>query len=405
MRTTPFHERANALNRTQLWTHWAGYLSAVRYDHSATIEYFATRNAVALFDSSPLFKYRIAGPDSERFLAGVLTRDIRTCPPGSAQYTIWCDDEGYVIEDGVALRLNDDEFLLTSAEPNLDYFQKLVGRDDVKITDISEEYGLLAVQGPHSLNALRKIAPGVERLKYFDVMNGTISGCDVIISRTGFTADLGYEIWAPREHAIAVWDAVMSAGHDYNAIPMGMSALGMARLDGGLLLIDVDFGSSRHAWTPAFKETPTELGLGWMLANPDDRPFVGKQAIGRELRNHTSRWRTVGFALDPMEYESLFNSQGLIAPKEGVYVEEVHSLYDRDYNHDRDAAYLGYASSFGFSPIAKRHIGLAKLPLDHTPGSTVYLELMVANAPRYVRAEVTRTPFWNPARKTEETTS
>lgn len=398
MKTTPFHERTNALNRTQLWSHWAGYLSAVRYDHSPTIEYFATRNAVAVFDTSPLFKYRISGRDAEAFLAGVLTRDVRTCGVGSSQYTIWCDDEGYVAEDGVVLRTSADEYLLTSAEPNLDYFTRHIGPADVTVLDISSDYGLLAIQGPHATNALSRICRGVAGLSYFGVVESTIDGVAVFVSRTGFTGDLGYEVWVPAESAHAVWDAIMRAGSDYNIVPMGLTALGMSRLDAALLLIDVDFSSSRHAWTTAFKETPDELGLGWMYQAGDDRSFIGRRAIDAERSNATTRWKTVGFVLDPQHYERVYNEAGLIAPKEGVYLEATHSLYDRDYNEDPEANYLGYATSFGFSPILKRHIGLAKLPLEVT--GPVFLELMVAHRPHYVRGEPTKTPFYNPARKT-----
>lgn len=402
MRRTPFHERTNILNRTQLWSHWAGYLSAVRYDHSAAVEYFATRNAVALFDTSPLFKYRISGPDAETFLAGVLTRDIRTCPPGSSQYTVWCDDDGYVVEDGLVLHLAENEYLLTSADPNLDYFSRLVGSDDVTVSDVSDDFALLAVQGPHSIDTLARVSPEVGRLAYFDVTDTVISDTPVIISRTGFTGDLGYEIWVRSADAVTIWDAVMEAGADYNAIPIGQTALGMARLDAAMLLIDVDFHSSRHAWTTSFKETPDELGLGWMIRPADDRSFIGKQAIATERSNATTRWRTVGFGLDATAYETTYNDLGLIAPKNGFYVEATHSLYDRDYNVSQDAQYLGYATSLGFSPILKRHIGLAKLPLDHS--GELYLELMVAHRPQYVRAERMQTPFWNPPRKTGDLT-
>lgn len=398
MRRSPFHERTNALNRTQLWTHWAGYLSAVRYDHSPAIEYFATRNAVALFDTSPLFKYRISGEDAEKFLIGVFTRDIRTCSVGSSQYTAWCDDEGYVLEDGLVLRVTEDSYLVTSAEPNLDYFSRLVGSANVSISDISDDYGLLAVQGPHSADTMERICPEVATLPYFGVITTEIAGCPVVLSRTGFTGDLGYEIWVPASDALTVWDSVMSAGADFNAIPMGLTALGMARLDAAMLLIDVDFQASRHAWTTSFKETPDELGLGWMFRPDDDRSFIGRRAIEAERTAGTTRWNTVGFALDPLHYESVYNDAGLIAPKNGVYSEDTHSLYDRDYNRDAEAQYLGYATSFGFSPMVKRHIGLAKLPRHHT--GDLYLELMVAHRPNYVQGERVSTPFYNPPRKT-----
>jgi aminomethyltransferase len=162
IRTSPFHGRTSARNETRLWEHWSGMLAANRYQMSDKFEYFAVRNAAGVCDSSPLYKYRIHGPDAERFLSGVLTRDIRTCAPGNAQYTVWPDDRGFVIEDGVILRPGKDEFLLTAAEPNLAYFQDLIGRDRVVIEEVSDEVGVLAVQGPRSrdlLARLRGIAP------------------------------------------------------------------------------------------------------------------------------------------------------------------------------------------------------------------------------------------------------
>ena len=156
VKKTPFHERTEELNQTMLWEHWAGYAVSSQYQYSTVFEYFATRNSAGLFDTSPLFKYRFKGPDATKFLAGVLTRDVRSCATGQAQYTIWCDDRGFVIEDGVVLHVSEDEYWLTSAEPNLRYFSQLVGRMQVEVSDISDEYGLLALQGPHSLNILQQ---------------------------------------------------------------------------------------------------------------------------------------------------------------------------------------------------------------------------------------------------------
>lgn len=403
MRTTPFHERIAPLNRTHLWEHWAGYVTPVAYQHSVATEYLATRNSVAVFDTSPLFKYRIAGTDATAFLAGVFVRDIRSCAIGEGQYTVWCDDEGYVLEDGVILRLDETEYVLTSAEPNLRYLRSLAAGHDVNIDDLSDDYGILAVQGPHSIDVVEHLAPDGGSLPYFGVTQTSIDGHDVVISRTGFTADLGYEIWIETADAVAVWDVLMDAGAHFNVIPMGMRALGMARLDGGMLLINADFEPARHAWTDAQRETPDELGLAWMVDLADDRPFVGRRAIEAERATGKTRWKTVGFQVDAPAYEGVYNVAGLAAPKDGVYEETAHSLYDRDFNADAGAQWIGYATSFGFSPILKRHIGLAKLPTDRcTPGSTAHLELVVNHRPKYVPVEVTKTPFWNPARKTQK---
>ena len=201
-----------AANQTSLWSHWSGHLVVDKYQMSEKFEYVAIRNAAGLFDSSPLYKYRIVGPDAERFLGGVLTRDIRTCRPGQAQYTIWCDDRGFVNEDGVVFRHGDDDFLLTAAEPNLSYFQNLIGRERVEISDVTDDYAMLAVQGPSSRTILAQLAPEVDRLGFFDHTPAKLGDVPVTISRTGFTGDLGFEIISDAADANAVWDAVTEVG-------------------------------------------------------------------------------------------------------------------------------------------------------------------------------------------------
>ena len=221
---TPFHDRLAAYNETHLWSHWSGYLWAEKYQISEKFEYFAIRNSAALIDTSPLYKYSIVGRDAERFLGGVLARDIRSCRDGQAQYTIWCDDRGFIVEDGVVLRKTSNEFLLSAAEPNLAYLQDLVGRDRVEITDVSADFGALAVQGPRSRELLMKLAPEVEHLKYFHHMPINIGHVAVTVSRTGYTGDLGYELWVDRGDAIEMFDTVVEASHGMGVIPAGGQA-------------------------------------------------------------------------------------------------------------------------------------------------------------------------------------
>ena len=225
IRTSPFHERTSALNETGLWSHWSGHLAADRYQMSDKFEYFAVRNSAGIFDSSPLYKYRIHGPDAERFLAGVLARDIRTCPPGHAQYTTWCDDRGFVVEDGVILRHGPSEFLLTAAEPNLAYFEDLIGRDRVTIEEVSHDYGVLAVQGPRSRDLLARLVPGAATIPYFGLTSGTIAGSPVTVSRTGYSGDLGFEIWVEAPDALKVWDAMWDSVEGHGVLPFGLDAL------------------------------------------------------------------------------------------------------------------------------------------------------------------------------------
>ncbi len=397
IRTTPFHSRLSELNTTGLWTHWSGYLSAQKYDMSAKHEYFAVRNSAGFFDTSPLFKYWIRGSDAERFLAGVMTRDIRTCRPGRAQYTVWCDDRGFVLEDGVLFRHSDNEFLLTAAEPNLGYLSDLIGRLDVQVEDVSDAYGMLAVQGPRSREILSKLAPEVERLAYFEHAEAKIGPSPVTISRTGYTGDLGFEVRVGADEASAVLDAVIEAGDGYGFRPFGEQALLMTRIEAGLVLINVEFSSSRFAYTDHERVTPRELGFGWMLRgiDADDRPFIGRSAIRREIADKSSRWSSVGLMVDWQDYDRLYNRAGLIPPKDETPLDYESMLYD-----DRGER-IGYATSLMYSPVLQRHIAMARVRPDHAAiGTRVNLELTINHEYRTVGADVARLPLFNPQRKT-----
>jgi aminomethyltransferase len=398
IRTTPFHERTGALNESSLWGHWSGYLAAEKYSLSEKFEYFAVRNAAGIFDSSPLFKYRFSGAGAERFLAGVLARDPRGLAPGHAQYSIWCDDRGYLVEDGVLLRHGPNDFMLTSAEPNLAYFAGLVGRgDDVVIGDESEEWAVLAIQGPRSRVVLAGLDKAVERLPYFGLAKAKIAGRKVTVSRTGFTGDLGYEVWVRAEDALLVWDAVWAASRGHGVLPFGLQALDMTRIEAGLLLLDVDFRNSRLAWTDADRATPHEMGLGWMLRGvmEDDRAFIGRDAIRREVAGGTSRYRTTGLVIDWRDWDRVHDEGGLIPPKDHTPIQEEMYVYDDD------GGQVGYATSLMYSPVLQRHIAIVRVPVAASaPGTKVNFEIPVNHRYVHVAAHTARMPLYNPARKT-----
>lgn len=397
LRESPFHDRVAAVNETSLWSHWAGYLVVDRYQMSEKFEYMAIRNAVGAFDSSPLYKYRIVGPDAERFLGGVLARDVRTCRPGQAHYTIWCDDRGYVNEDGVVFRHASDDFLLTAAEPNLSYFRQLIGCDRVEITEVTDDIAVLAVQGPRSRVVLADLAPEIDRLAPFEHAPAKIAGAPVTISRTGFTGDLGFEIYADAADALAVWDAVFEVGTPHGMLPFGQTALLMARIEAGLLLINVDFEASRLAENDEHRSTPVELGLRWMLTGIDDdsRPFIGRRAIRRELANGTSRWKMMGLLVDPFDHATKYTAAGMMPPKDHIPVHDDMMVYDADEQR------VGYATSFMYSPVMQRHIALARVRPDlASPGTRLNLEFTINHRYVQVGAEVARTPFFAPDRKT-----
>ena len=396
IRTTPFHERTSALNETGLWEHWSNHLVTVKYQQSEKFEYFAIRNAAGLFDTSPLYKYRFRGPDAEHYLAGVLARDPRI-EPGRAQYTLWCDDRGFVVEDGVLLRRSNDEYLLTAAEPNLAYFRDLAGQERVEIDEVTDDYGVLAIQGPRSREILASVAPAMAALPYFGLTETRIDGANVLVSRTGYTGDLGYEIWVAAADALRTWDAVWAASVGQGVIPFGMTALYMARIEAGLILLDVDFRNSRFSWTAADRSTPIELGFGWMFRDFEttDRVFIGRDAIRREMAEKSSRWKVTGLIVDWQDWDRRHDAAGLIPPKDHTPIQDEYYVYDDDLRQ------LGYATSLMYSPMLQRHIALARVPLDHaTPGSRVKLEYPVNHRYEYFDAHVARLPLFNPERRT-----
>lgn len=398
VKKTPFYGCTGPLNEMMLWEHWAGYLVAQQYQHSVNFEYYAIRNSAGLFDTSPLFKYAFKGADVTHFLSGVLARDIRPCQVGQAQYTIWCDDEGWILEDGVIMRVGEDEYWLTAAEPNLRYFRNLVGYgQDVTVEDISEQYGILALQGPHSLNVLNELTKDAKELGYFELTHTKVAKKEVVLSRTGYTGDLGYELWVKAADAEVVWQTLMEAGAGYNIIPFGQKVLHMARIDAGMLLIDIEYHSARHAWTDEQRSSPIELGLGWMFRGlkEDERPFIGRHAIEKELAEKSSRWRLVGIEVDWESYEETYTKLGMMPPKESTPIEEAMSLYDEN------KAWQGHTTSYFFSPLLKKHVAIAKVvPKKAKKGTPLQLELMINDRPRLVQAQVVKLPFFNPERKT-----
>ena len=394
--TTPFHARLSELNTSGLYTHWQGQLSALRYGDAPKHEYFAVRNSVGIFDTSQLYKYWIRGRDAERLLAGILVRDIRTCRPGRAQYTIWCDDRGFVMEDGVVFRHSPTEFLMTAARPNLGYLASLRGRLQVELEDATDAFGVLAVQGPRSREVLGQLTGDAEALRYFEHAQTKIASAPVTVSRTGYTGDLGFEITVDADRALDVLDAVLAAGRGRGMRPFGEEALMMLRIEAGLPLVDVDFHNSRLAFTDHDRVTPKELGMGWMLRNIDDeRAFIGRDSIRHELDQGTSRWATVAIVVDWQDWDRLHRDAGLLPPKDERPLPYESMLYDDAGHHG------GYTTSFMYSPVLQRHIGLARVrPELSAPQTPVHIELAVNHHNTRVLARTARLPLFNPKRKT-----
>jgi aminomethyltransferase len=390
---TPFHERTFALCESLNYREWSGYYTVSAYETHHEHEYNAIRNAAALIDISPLFKYMVTGPDASRLVNRVITRDVERMKVGRVFYTPWCDEQGMVIDDGTVARLDEQTFRWTAADPNLRWLTQNAAGMNVRIEDVSETTAALAVQGPMSARVLRACAQAdIDGLKYFRITSGDIGGIAVDISRTGYTGDLGYEIWMESRRALDVWDAVMAAGRGYDIQPAGMLALDVARVEAGLLLIDVDFIGSKKAMTAAQKYTPFQMGLG-RLVNAEKAPFVGGEALAREREQGPHR-TIVGLEVNWDDVETFYEREGLapVAPSAASRspVPVAHG-----------GLQVGRATTTAWSPALKRLIALATIDAPHARvGTELRMEVTIEGVRRWARATVVSTPFFDPDRKT-----
>jgi aminomethyltransferase len=391
---TAFHERTFPLCESLNYREWSGYYAVSAYEPHHEHEYNAIRNAAALIDISPLFKYRLTGPDATRLVDRIITRDMRKVSIGQVIYTPWCDEEGKVIDDGTVSRLEENTYRWTAADPSLRWFTQNATGMDVLIEDISESVAALALQGPTSGRLLKSLAAAddLENLKYFRVTKATIAGIPVEISRTGYTGDLGYEIWVPANHAVAIWDALMDHGRAFDIHPAGMLALDVARIEAGLLLIDIDFNSSKKALIEEQKYSPFEMGLG-RLVNLDKGRFVGQAALRDEQKRGHAR-EIVGLAIDWTEVEKLYEDVGLPPAVSPIASRVAVPVF-------KDGTQVGKATSSTWSPTLKRMIALATVKREYSkPGTRLQFEITIESVRHRAGALVTKTPFFNPRRKT-----
>jgi aminomethyltransferase len=388
-----FHERTFPLCESLNYRDWAGYYTVSSYETHHEHEYNAIRNAAALIDVSPLYKYMLTGRDATRLVDRLITRDATKLAVGQVAYTPWCDEQGKVIDDGTVSRLGEQRYRWTSADPSLRWFTQNALGLDVTIDDVSETVAALAVQGPTSGALLQQVAEAdVQSLKYFRVTSARIAGVAVDISRTGYTGDLGYEIWMPWDQATRVWDALVAAGPRFDLRPAGMLALDVARIEAGLLLIEVDFFSSRKALISAQQYTPYEMGLG-RLVQLEKGTFVGQAALRKEHARGAAR-QVVGLTINWEEVEALYEKLQL-APQVPAAASRVPvPVY-------RNGSQVGKATSTTWSPVLKKMIALATLDRgSYEAGTALEMEVTVEAVRHRVGATVTPTPFFNPSRKT-----
>lgn len=393
LKTTPFHARTAALCQSHAWRRWAGYVAASSYELTHEREYHAIRSAAALLDITPLYKYSLRGRDAARLLDRVVTRNVARSAPGQVLYTGWCDAAGKMIDDGTIARFDEETFRMTSAEPNLRWLQDNATGFSVSIEDVSEKIAALALQGPGSRAILQALSDAdLSKVGYFRFVEATLRDVPVTISRTGYTGDLGYEIWLDAGHALRVWDALIEGGTPYGIVPTGLLALDIARIEAGLMLLDVDYVSARKALTPAQTSSPYELDLAWTVSLDKER-FVGRQALAAEYERGPE-WQFVGVEVDWNALERLYAAVGLAPQLPNTAWRMSVPLYTSG------GEQAGYATSGGWSPLLKKYIALAHLRSRWAkPGTRLDMEVTVQHQRKRATARVVKKPFFDPERK------
>jgi aminomethyltransferase len=375
------------------WREWSGYYASSVYADAHDIEYNAIREAAALIDVSPLYKYQVSGPDALALVDRVITRDATKLAVGSVFYTPWSDEHGKVVDDGTVHRLDERRFRWTAADPQLRWLRQNSAGLDVAIDEESEATAALALQGPSSRDVLEAATgESFADLRYFRRRPSKIGKVKVDVSRTGYTGDLGYEVWIPTEGAVKVWDALIDAGKAYGVRPAGMLALDVVRLEAGLILLEVDYTSARHAMNPEQNYAPGEIGLG-RLVSFDKGDFVGRLALEREAKAGGPARRLVGLQLDWYDIEGLYDAQGLppaISPSVDRAPVPVFAA----------GRQVGRATSHGWSPILKQAIALASVPPQYEAiGTPLAVEWTVEGRRGRVGATVVELPFLDLERK------
>jgi glycine cleavage system T protein (aminomethyltransferase) len=391
---TPFHPRTSPLNRKMQWREWSGYFASSVYADAHDIEYNAIREAAALIDVSPLYKYIVSGRDALRLVDRVVTRDATKMPVGGVIYTPWCDENGAVVDDGTVHRLDEKRYRWTAADPQLRWLRQNSSRLDVTIAEETEATAALALQGPLSRDVLEAATgESFADLRYFRRRGAQVGKVKVDVSRTGYTGDLGYELWIPAASAVKVWDALIAAGAPYGIRPAGMLALDVVRLEAGLILIEVDYTSARHAMNPEQNYSPGEIGLARLVSFDKSGDFVGRLALEREVRAGGPARRLVGLQLDWYDIEGLYDAHGLPPAISPVVDREPVPVF-------AGGRQVGRATSHGWSPMLKQAIALASVSPQHEAlGTALSVEWTVEGRRGRVGATVVETPFLDLERK------
>ncbi len=395
-RLTPFHSRTSPLNQGQRWEDWEGFLAATMYGLDPLVEYNAIRLGSGLFDVSPLHKYEVRGSDAKAFLQRMVVRNLAPSRPGRGFYTVWCDDNGKVVDDGAVFHVVENHLRLTSTLPSLEWLIDSSGGYDVTIEDVSEELVGIAIQGPTSRELLQKLTSvDLSTLKFWHCTDADVTGSPALISRSGYTGDLGFEIFVRPDDAEKIWDSAMQLAPDYQMRPCGLIALDMTRIEAGLPQLDLEFISAKRTLFEVQMISPLEMGAGWMCKLDGDF-FVGRDALIKEKANGSSRWNTVGIELDVTFIEKYFREFGMpLHLPERSWAGPVPIYSDEAQEH-----LIGRGTSGMWSPLLKKYIVIARVPPRYaTLGSSFFIEEMIEAKAFSTPAKVVGMPFFDPPRK------
>ena len=389
---TPFHPRTAELCTSYRWKDWAGYYAVCSYDTDHDREYNAIRHAAGLIDVTPLFKYEVKGADAASFLSYVWARDIRRLKDGQVAYGCFCNEGGHVVDDGTVTRWDEEHFRMTSADPSYEWLMRHARGFDVTVRDITDEMCALALQGPTSRAILAEVCgEEVAELGFFRATATRLNRKKIEVTRTGFTGDLGYELWMPNDRALEVWDALMDAGHIHGIEPLGLDALDVSRIEAGFILAGVEYFNAQHALIESQKSTPYELELGWTV-HLDREPFVGQNALMAEAKRGPSQ-KLVGLEIDWEETEALFESFGLPPSLPACAWRDGVPIYD-------GVTQVGRGTSGAWSPALKKNLALATVDTRYAAiGTELSIEVTVEYQRRKVHARVVERPFFDPERK------
>ena len=389
---SPFHERMVHLSKSHQWKDWAGFLAPSSFEVNHIYEYTAFRQSAGLLDVTPLFKYSISGPDAAAFLSRVTVRNMTKLKPGRVTYCCWCDEKGKLVDDGTVACVAENEYRLSAAEPMYRWLLRLSRGFQVQIKDVTRELACLALQGPTSRDILAACSDApMNKLKFFGLAHANLDGAQVQISRTGYTGDLGYEIWMKNEDALAVWDALIDAGRNYDILPVGLDALDMVRIEAGFILLGVDYFSAPHCVVESQKSTPYEMGLDWTVQLKRDK-FIGQDALRKEKENG-SAWQLVGLEFNWDQLEALYDSYGLPPNIPPQACRSALPIYC-------EGEQVGQVTSNTWSPVLKKLIGLGSVRRPFADiGQVLDVEHTVEYERKTIEATVVPRPFFDPERK------